>query len=388
MGAMRTPPAAQGQGDVVGQVGDLGELHALVQGELIPGDAGSVDHVAGAVASTPKLADGLRQAAGSCSAAPPRPRYKLLAGVLVQQRDRRDTDTPPPAPPAPPRWPVPPPGHAAPPPGRQPAPWRDFFSGTGSWAGAWAGCLHRLCRRLLHRGRFRLRRRGLRPQHLVRSHHARRPCGAKKPFPFLPGQRLLRRLRPPVCRLFPGGRSVIQRHVHRRTLPPGTLRPRRALRLRLGLVGTRSAGPAAPGSRGDIRRAANNSRRQKQQQHNDGHHRAHQPLHACGQPSGHRSAAFQQQARRLHRLFIMGPTPGTCLPLMQRQHAGSAPQQHRRSPGRRRSAGATGRPRWASRYHPRQEPEPGPPANSHTPISPFSSIPQQVQNDGRPPGSS
>ena len=53
----------QGQGDIIRQVGDLAELHALVQHELIPGDGGAVDHVSGGGVHT-EAGEGLRQAAG------------------------------------------------------------------------------------------------------------------------------------------------------------------------------------------------------------------------------------------------------------------------------------------------------------------------------------
>ena len=55
--------AAQGQGDVIGQVGELGQLHPLVQGKFVPGDAGPVDHVAG-LGVHAEAGDGLGQAAG------------------------------------------------------------------------------------------------------------------------------------------------------------------------------------------------------------------------------------------------------------------------------------------------------------------------------------
>ena len=63
MGAIRTPLAPRARGDVVRQIRDLGELHALVQGELVPGDGGAVDHIAGGGVHA-EAGEGLRQTAG------------------------------------------------------------------------------------------------------------------------------------------------------------------------------------------------------------------------------------------------------------------------------------------------------------------------------------
>ena len=54
---------AQRQGNVVRQVRDLAELHTLIQHELVPGDGGTVDHVAGGGIHA-EAGEGLRQAAG------------------------------------------------------------------------------------------------------------------------------------------------------------------------------------------------------------------------------------------------------------------------------------------------------------------------------------
>ena len=54
---------AQRQGDIVRQIRDLAELHALVQHELIPGDGGPVYYIAGGGIYT-KAGEGLCQAAG------------------------------------------------------------------------------------------------------------------------------------------------------------------------------------------------------------------------------------------------------------------------------------------------------------------------------------
>ena len=78
----------QGQGDVVGQVGDLAELHPLVQDELVAGDGGSPDHVAAGGVHA-EAAEGVRQALGVGPQLRPRLDVVVLP-VLVQQGDGRE----------------------------------------------------------------------------------------------------------------------------------------------------------------------------------------------------------------------------------------------------------------------------------------------------------
>ncbi len=56
----------QGQGDVVRQVGDFGELDPLFQDKLVPGDGGTVDHIAGGGVHA-EAGQGFRQTAGVVS---------------------------------------------------------------------------------------------------------------------------------------------------------------------------------------------------------------------------------------------------------------------------------------------------------------------------------
>ena len=76
---------AQGQGNVIGQVCDFGELHPLGLSKLIAGDAGTPDHLAG-LSIHAKAAQGVRQALGI--AAHLRPGGGKVAGAaLLQQGD-------------------------------------------------------------------------------------------------------------------------------------------------------------------------------------------------------------------------------------------------------------------------------------------------------------
>ena len=76
---------AQCQRNVIGEVGDLGQLHPLLQRELIAGDAGAVDHGAGVGVHAEAL-KGLCQALGVTPQLSPHLRI-VVGGILIQKRD-------------------------------------------------------------------------------------------------------------------------------------------------------------------------------------------------------------------------------------------------------------------------------------------------------------
>ena len=76
---------AQRQSNIVRQIGNFRELHALIQHKFIPGDGGAVDHVAGLCLHT-KAGQGVRQTAGVVPQLGTRLPVVLHA-VFPQQRD-------------------------------------------------------------------------------------------------------------------------------------------------------------------------------------------------------------------------------------------------------------------------------------------------------------
>ena len=79
--------SAQRQSDIIAEIGELAELHALIQCELIAGDAGAVDDLAG-MSVYPEGGQRRRQPLG----VEPQLRAHLLmvvVGIFIQQRDGR-----------------------------------------------------------------------------------------------------------------------------------------------------------------------------------------------------------------------------------------------------------------------------------------------------------
>ena len=78
---------AQRQGDVILQIGDLGELYTLIQGKLIPSDRRAVDHIA-RLGVHAEAGQSLRKAAGIVPQFRPGS-HVILSAVFMQQTHRR-----------------------------------------------------------------------------------------------------------------------------------------------------------------------------------------------------------------------------------------------------------------------------------------------------------
>ena len=278
---------AQRQRDIVGQVGDLAELDALLQRELVASDAGAVDNVAGGGVHA-EGAQGLRQTAGVIAQL--RAHLGAVIGaVLLQQGDGRVAV-----------------GLLA---LRQ-----LLLDGLSHLLG---GGLHLLLElgllflaghRLLCRGRL-LRRRssGGRRGIGLRQHLIRRPDGGGPA-----GEEVLLRA------ALHGGGLAVQRDIEIGPLPAGLV-PRRLLRGgRLLPPGQRLKAviqqivpvvlvlPAAAAVLSDLvhrllGRHVQRAQQRRQQQHHendDGHHLAQQRLAAQRQTAGHHAAAGQGLSAR------------------------------------------------------------------------------------------
>ena len=271
---------AQRQCDIVGQVGDLTELDALLQCELVAGDAGAVYHISGGGIHA-EGAQRLRQTAGVVAQL--RPHLGAVVGVvLLQQGDGRIAV-----------------GLLAL--GQLLLDGLAHLLRGGLHLLLELGLLrlggHRLLHRhgLLHSGR-RLRR-GLLLQHLIRRPN-RVGLASKKLF---------------LRSALHGGGLPVQRDIDTGTLP-GRLLLHRLLRCggrptpgqRLEVVGqvvlavliVPAAVPVLPHLiHRLLRRHVQRAQQRRQQQHHEednGHHLAHQRLAAQRQSTGHHAAAAQR----------------------------------------------------------------------------------------------
>ena len=92
MGGDPDAGGAQSQGNIIRQIGDLGELHTLLQYKLVPGDGGTMDHIAGSCVHT-EAVERLCQTAGVV------PQFRTSLDVVfspafMQQRNGRELIVP------------------------------------------------------------------------------------------------------------------------------------------------------------------------------------------------------------------------------------------------------------------------------------------------------